>query len=194
MNEVSPEQAKEMLADIDQMARRIRKTLAASALAPNLMVWGAVWAIGFTATFLNVARHGWFWAGLIAVGAVLTFIITWRAARERVVVSDEEKRLSWQIFWFWVAVLGYATALLFVRPPREGQDVVVTFVMLSMLGYVVMGIWVRSLALAVIGLFVTATMMVGRLGIDQQYFMPWMAVFGGGGLFMSGVYIRLRWR
>lgn len=194
MNDVSPEQAREMLADIDGITRRMRKTLAASSLAPNLMIWGAMWAIGFMASHFGVRSEGWFWAGMITAGALCSAIATWRATKQRIVVSEEDKRLGWQLMWFWIAVLGYATTMLFVRPSVDGRDIVVNFVMFSMLGYVIMGIWLRSGALCVIGLIVTASLFAGRLAIDERYFLPWMAIFGGGGLFVSGAYIRLRWR
>jgi hypothetical protein len=57
-----------------------------------------------------------------------------------------------------------------------------------------MGIWLRSPLLSVIGLVITAAALAGRVCVPPRTFLLWMAVFGGGGLFLPGLYVKLRWK
>jgi hypothetical protein len=62
-----------------------------------------------------------------------------------------------------------------------------------MFAYVVIGLWFESWFLAVLGILVTVLTMAGYAWWPAYYCL-WMAVTGGGALFGSGLYLRLRWR
>lgn len=194
MTQPSREQAREMLADIDQVAKRMRNTTAAGALGPNLVIWGLVWMAGFVGTMFAQEKSGMLWGGVLAIGGLATVIVGVRESRKRLILSEAEKKLGLQMFLFWITVFAFATALLFTIRPRDGRDICVIFVLFSMMAYVIMGIWVRSGVLAVTGLVVAAATVVGRLLLGEQQFLIWMAVFGGGGLLVPGLYIQWRWR
>ena len=65
--------------------------------------------------------------------------------------------------------------------------------MLVMFGYVVLGLWLESAFLLMLGLAVTALTIAGYLFLAETFNLGarWM---GGGALFISGLYMRLKWR
>jgi hypothetical protein len=61
-----------------------------------------------------------------------------------------------------------------------------------MLCYVIAGIWF-DLYLLWLGLIIAALILVG-LFVFSAFFWLWIAVFGGGTLILTGVYVRYFWR
>jgi len=100
--------------------------------------------------------------------------------------------MTWGLVW--IAIIAYAEMLGWLLPlPTVGARLVV-IVTIVMLGYVVLGIWLRSSILSLIGLGVTLATLAGWHWLLPRDFMLWMAVFGGGGLFVPGLYVQLRWK
>ena len=194
MTQPSPQEAREMLADIDQVAKKMRNSLAAGDLAPNLMLWGVVWAIGFVLSYFLPTRTGTIWLWLIPAGLLMSMTFGYRNARRRLVNSESDRKLGLQMFSFWMTIFAFATAMVYVLHPQDGRDFCAIFVLFSMMAYVIMGIWLKSVPLAIVGLLVSAATIGGRLMLEPQPFLIWMAVFGGGALFFAGLYIQLRWR
>ena len=191
---LTPDEARGMLADIDQIAKRMRNTLAASALAPNLMIWGLVWGVGFVCAYHWPEKANLGWIPFVGVGLLLSMIVGMRQHRQRLVLSDGERKMGWQLMWFWLTIFSYATAMALILHPTDGRDFVAIFVMFSMMAYVIMGLWLRSAVLIFVGVLVSAATLAGRFMFDPQHFLLWMAAFGGGGLFFPGVYVYWRWR
>ncbi len=183
-----------MLADIDDVAKKMRNTLAASSLAPNLMIWGIVWAIAFTGTYFRGQHGGWIWLVACMMGLLASAVVGFSQHKQRVVLSQSEKQLGKKMVVFWLSVFAYASLMVFVLKPTYGPDFVTIFVLFTMLAYVVMGLWLSSLPLALVGAFITLVTVFGRFALSEPHFLLWMAAFGGGGLFVPGLYIHWRWR
>ena len=190
---LTPDEARGALTDIDQVARRMRNTVAASSLGPSLTVWGLVWMLGFGLTHW-FHEHVWIiWGTLIALGGMATTLTTIRLVRRRDIESATDRKQARQLAWFWVTVIGYASLLAFLLHPSDYRDFPMIFVLMGMMGYILMGIWLRSGPLAFTGVLVTIAAVIGRVYEPFPY-MLWMAIFGGGGLFFPGLYVWLRWR
>src|SRR5512133_1439349 len=108
MTQPSPEQAREMLADIDQIARRMRNTTAASALGPNLVIWGLAWAAGFIGTRFWPTQALVVWTTILTLGMLASAFVGYRQHRQRLVLSEAEKKLGWQMLGFWLTVFAFA--------------------------------------------------------------------------------------
>src|SRR5215207_8278894 len=92
-DKLSPEEARAMLADIDQVAKRMRNALAASSLGPNLAIWGLVWMAGFTCTYFWPDQPVRTWTSLLTAGMVFTVAYNIWLARQKRVTSEAEKQL-----------------------------------------------------------------------------------------------------
>ncbi len=194
MPTITQEEARDALADIDQVARQTRRAVAGSELGTNLLLWGAVWILGFTLSYLSPRNSGRIWMVLSALGIVGTVGAGIRHHRKGMVQSEQARKLLGQIALFWLAVITYAMVLGLLIPRKNGVDELTLIISVMMLAYVLMGIWLRSPILSAIGILVTIATLVGRAWLPPRYFMLWMAVFGGGGLFVPGLYVKLRWK
>jgi len=110
------------------------------------------------------------------------------------VKSAQKSRHLRQISLFWVTVLGYLLAICLMLPRMHWADQLLLIVTFLMFAYVLMGIWLQTPILVTIGLAVTALAWAGRLLLPPHFFLLWMAVFGGGGLFLPGLHVKLRWK
>lgn len=194
MPDLTPDQAREALADIEMVARHTRRAVASSQMGDNLLLWGALWIVAFTLSHLSPVHTSRIWMVVGSLGMVATLGLGFREHRQGNVRSAQTRRLMAQVALFWLTVMVYAMALGMLLPLRNGADQLAVIVTVLMMAYVLMGIWVRSGLLAAIGLVVSVAALAGRAFLDFRGFLLWMAVFGGGGLFLPGLYIKLRWR
>jgi hypothetical protein len=194
MTPLTQDEAREALADIDQVARLTRKALAGSQMGTNLLLWGAIWILGFTLSYVIPRETGRIWMVLPGLGIVATVVAGVRHYRQGMVQSEQARKLLGQVSLFWLVVIIYALVLGLLIPRKHGVDELTLIVCILMLGYVLMGIWLKVPILSFIGLVVTVATLVGWSYLPPRYFMLWMAVFGGGGLFVPGLYVKLRWK
>jgi hypothetical protein len=194
MNTLSREEAREALADIDHIARRMRRSVGTGPMGWNLVVWGLVWMLAFSLSYWFPGRDGRIWGVLNSAGLCATAVTVFLHRRDAFVRSEEEHKVGLQILQFWSAVIGFALVLGLTLGFRNPADQMVFFVTIMMLAYVLMGIWVKSPVLCGIGLVVTAATLAGRAWLPQGPFHLWMAFFGGGGLLFPGLYVLLRWK
>lgn len=194
MAPITPEEARESLASIAQATRQMQRALAGSGLSTGLMTGGVMWALGFTLTFFlpRQANVLWFLISGLGMGFIATSL--YRQHRSEEVRSAEKTRHLREIAWFWVAVMGYLVVVCLMLPRLFWADQLLLIVAFIMLAYVLMGIWLHTPLLIWIGLAVTAIAWAGRLLLPPRYFLLWMAAFGGGGLFLPGLHVKLRWK
>ncbi len=195
MTPLSPDEARQALADIEHTTRQMQRALAGSGMSTGLMTGGVMWVVGFTLNFFVPWHSGRMWWLVSSVGMGFIAFSIYRQHRREEVKSAEKSRHLRQISFFWAAVLGYLLAICLMLPSMFWADQLLLIVAFLMFAYVVMGIWLQTPMLVIIGLAVTAVAWAGRLLLPPRYFLLWMAAFGGlGGLFLPGLYVRLRWK
>ncbi len=194
MTPLSADEARQALADIERTTRQMRRALAGSGMSTGLMTGGVMWALGFTLNFFFPGLSGRIWWLVSSLGMAFIAFSIYRQHRKEEVKSAENSRHLGQISLFWVAVLGYLMAICLMLPRMYWADQLLLIVAFLMFAYVVMGIWLQTPILVLVGLAVTAVAWAGRLLLPPRYFLLWMAVFGGGGLFLPGLYVKLRWK
>jgi hypothetical protein len=149
---------------------------------PILMMWGLIWAAGYVAMgLLPETRWGVMWLVLDVLGVAGSLFLS-RGAKA------EKQAMNWRMIVGVVAILIFfsATFSLFQAPTVEPYLAFPGLV--TGLVYVGMGLWKMPRYLW-IGVILMAATMVGYF-----YFQPWltfwMAGFGGGGLFLAGLWLR----
>lgn len=185
--DVTPQEARQSLADIEAIMRQTRRSVAFSGAPYYLMLWGAIWFLGNVAEqFLSGTQAGYVWLALDSVGLVVSVLIGYRVgSRIRTPVGP-------RIGLFWLALLIYGVVLVLIVQPDTANQTNLMISLLAMFGYVVTGLWIGG-RLALLGLVVTVLALVGYFAWPA-YFSLWMAVVGGGGLFATGLYILRAWR
>ncbi|MFA5240381.1 MAG: hypothetical protein WC476_11840 [Phycisphaerae bacterium] len=192
---ISDEEARSSLDQIQAAASRTRKTIAASYDSGLLIVWGLIWLIAFIATHFFVARAWLIWTALSGIGVVITFLVSWGQSRlANPIKTPAAEKIGWRIFWFWSSLFVYMFIWLSILKPSNGIQVSAFICITIMFAYVVTGLWSKSNYMLWLGLAVTCITLVGFYLIPHRYYCLWMGPMAGGALLGTGLYIRLFWR
>ena len=188
---VTQQEAREALGDVHDASTAMRRALADGGASLVLIIWGAIWLVGFLLDYLLPVSTGWRWLALGIIGAVATFAIF----RRYPVRNTVARRVS--AFWFMLGAYGFLWLMVIAKAsPRPvtvtGPQFGAYIVTLTMFAYVVMGLWLRSALLFWLGLAVTG-IAAAALFLIEPHFSLVMAFAGGGALIASGLGMR-RWR
>lgn len=185
--EVTQEEARQALADIEIVRRQARRAVAYGGAPYYSMLWGAIWFLGFLGSqFLPYEASGLVWAGLSSLGGLLSLLSGIRLGLR------VRSPLSARIGLFWLSLLVYGALWIYLARPADGALVSLFISTLAMFGYVVMGLWLDN-SFVWLGLGITILALIGYFGV-RPYYSLWMALLGGGALFGSGLYILRRWK
>ena len=190
---VSQEEAQASLSAIRDVTVRTQRAIASAYANPLLILWGVLWIIAYTAThfYLSYAFH--IFTAMAAVGGAGTAVIVWVLHSKAPIQEASGSKLGWRITIFWILLCVYIPIWLFLLVPFSGLQCNAFICTASMFAYIVMGLWFDSRFMIVLGLALTAAILVGFY-ILRDYYCLWMAFVGGGAIFGTGLYIRLRWR
>ena len=203
INPITPEAARASLAEVDRIITLTRRTIAWSCTTPLLILWGAIWVVGFGATQFFPVRVYRLWIVLDVAGMVGSVLLFSRFR------SSPVKGLHLglgRMSLAWLALLGFGTLWatllcpweLLHRPEWLAYDPLLVRKLsafsatVCMFGYVVMGLWLGRFFLW-LGLLVTVATVVGYY-FAADYFFLWLALSGGGSLILAGVFIHKFWR
>jgi hypothetical protein len=188
--DISPSEAEDALAAIETMARKTRHSIASSGTYINLVVTGIIWLVGFTCQqFLPDEIVGYIWAGLTIVGGGLGTALAFRAGRR--VRSPATAPTVRRVGLFWLLLILYGIAAIAIARPRDGKQLTVLIVLFIMVGQLGMGL-LFSFSSVWWVLPITALTLVGYFLLPGMFYL-WMAILGGGGMILLGLYIRWRW-
>ncbi|MCK5114346.1 MAG: hypothetical protein KAR11_06240 [Phycisphaerae bacterium] len=194
MNDVTPQQGREALEDIEKIGQKICYAAGNWAAGPILITWGLIWIACYSIS--HFANHITNWAWLVgnAVGIPLTIWFGWIANRRGPVLSESEKQLSKRLGWFWSGIFIFGAIWLTVLHPWAGHQLSVFISTLIMFAYVVMGLWLEDRFWVRLGLLVTAEVLVGYFGsmIYPGYLGLYLAAVGGGTLLVAGGYLKIK--
>jgi hypothetical protein len=191
MDTANNENAQDSLAAIEEIMKQTRRAIASTHANPLLIMWGILWVVSFTAAQFYLAyAHYIFWS-MGAIGGVGSFLICRISNTESCVrTSTSDGR---RLLLFWVLLFVYAFIWLSILAPFSGLQINAVFCTAAMFGYIVMGLWFGGYFMVWLGLAVTAMTLIGFYFLPHYYCL-WMAFTGGGTIFCTGLYIRLRWR
>jgi hypothetical protein len=193
--DISKEEARNSLDQIQSMAIRTRQTIAASEDSGVLIMWGLIWIAAFLGSHYFSAWAGYIWMTLAGIGCVVTLVVSWYQFRTaKLIKIPAAEKIGWRLFWFWSLLLVYIFIWLCILRPYRGIQVNAFICTAIMFAYIVMGLWFRGYYMLWLGLFVTCITLVGLYLIPVTYYCVWMAPTGGGAFLATGLYIRFRWR
>ncbi len=188
---ISAEEAREALNLIEATTEHMRRSLAHGGTPYFFLIWGVVWVLGFGADhFLSAHPRtvGIIWAVLDAFGLLASFGVGWWISKRM-----RSRRYGPSVGLYWLAWVGYGALIVYFAHPASGNQMSLLIALLVMFGYVTTGIFYRSPFLVGLGAALTVLVLAGYLFLPAYYNL-WMAVFGGGSLIASGLYILKVWR
>jgi len=187
---MSAAEAGEALTVIQSIAQKTRHSIASGGTYITLIVTGVVWLVGFLCTqFLAGPLVGYIWGGLSLLGTGVGFLLGSRVGKR--VRSPEAVLMMKRVGLFWLFLVLFGVATIAVVHPAEGKQATLLVILFLMLGQMAMGLLV-SFSNVWWSLLVAALALVGYLFLPGFFYL-WMAILGGGGMIVFGLYIRRRW-
>ena len=189
---LSNEEAAASLAAVEEVRARCRRSAAAGG-APFLIVWGGVWIVGYSALYLFGRLGGWVFLGFNAVGIVASVYlgVTWD--RRAPVQSPLDRKLLWRIAVFWASLFAFIWLSLWVMGPSSALRASAYVSIAIMFAYIVLGLWIDAVYITWVGVGVIVMTVLGMHAVPR-HFNLWMAVFGGGAMLGTGLYVHRYWR
>lgn len=187
---ISPAEAEEALAAIRSMAEKTRRAISKSGAYAFLIVWGIVWLLGFLSNhFLANDLAGSIWIGLDTLGGIASAVIGARMNRQ--VRSPSAAASGKRIAWFWLLLFLYCVAAIGIASPVDSKQLSMFIILFVMVGWMAMGL-LLSFASIGWGLAITALALISYFLLPGIFYLL-MAILGGGGMIVLGIYIRNRW-
>ncbi|HKX00840.1 MAG TPA: hypothetical protein VJN43_24065 [Bryobacteraceae bacterium] len=146
--------------------------------SPYLFLWGAIWIVGFTVSYLLPAAWQ-VWLALVPAGILASIWIDKRSRSSR----------GWKYGVECLAIFLFIFAVYTILPPRSAAQGSALFPLVVALLYVLFGVSMRAARITVLG-FVLGALTVGGFLWLPQYFLLWMAAVGGGTLILGGSWLR----
>ena len=179
---IDSQQASEALADIREIARRVRQSRIYNLASLLMIMWGALVFIANAASFGWPRHAGYIWIAVNVVGLAGSFVVSaFTHSRTGVRTFDLRTLMAFLLFF---AFGMFACWLGHFGPRQLGTFWPIYF----MLMYTIAGLWVGK-AFVAIGLSITALTLIGYFFVGP-WFEPWMAVVNGGGLMLGGFWMR----
>lgn len=184
MTSIDAKEAAQALSDVNDIVRRVRRSRTYEVASLMMIWWGVVVLIGNIATFVAPRSGSMIWIGVNAAGVVGSFALSlFYFPRQDVRRFDGRMAIAFLLFF----AFGLLCSTVFGHfGPRElGAFWPIYF----MLFYCLAGLWF-GYAFVAIGLAISALTLIGYFFVTGGAFLLWMAAANGGGLIVSGLWMR----
>jgi len=138
-----------------------------------------LWAVGYGLTEFMPAHVGAIWMVVIVVG-ISAGLVTLRGARG----GASARRYAGVV----ATLGGFVIAAAAIMAPTDGRQIAAFISLMVATSYVVAGLWWGSRY--IISGITLAALTVGGFFLLRQHFYLWMAVVGGGGLLLAGLWLQ----
>jgi hypothetical protein len=181
---IDSKQAADALSDINNIVCRVRQSLIYDLASQIMIMWGVLVLAGNVATFLWPRYGGYIWIGVDVLGALGTAVLSALGNRRTGVRTFDLRMLAAFLLFFAFGI--FCSGVLGHFGPRQmGAFWPIYF----MLFYILAGLWFGR-AFVAIGLGITALTLIGYFFVAGAAFLLWMAAVNGGGLILSGLWMR----
>jgi hypothetical protein len=181
---LSPAEAQSTLKDIEKTESRAAASQHGRAAAPFLIMWGIIWAIGYSVTE-SAPEISWIWLLLVVGGVIGSVILGVRQSR----AYARGGEFGWRYFGSFALIAVLVGALAAIMPPLSVNQVSAFFPLIIGLFYSFIGMWTKGWRMLPLGLALIALTVIGYYYLPDV-FLYWMAAVGGGGLILGGLWMR----
>ena len=188
---INNRQAKEALQMIEQTTRNTKKALDFYDTSPWLLLWGGLWIAAYTTCQFYLQYATPILTTMSILGGIGSWGIVWWQNKHGLMKTDSKNPLGRKVFWIWFSLFVYLSIWLALLSPFNGLQFNATLVTAIMFAYIVMGLLYETPSLTIIGIFVTVITLLAYY-IFPAYYSLTLAIFGGGTLFGTGVYMRIK--
>jgi hypothetical protein len=168
------------LHEVEQAENRSNLLRGYQIASPHLIIWGVIWAVGYTLSYLMPPWTNIVWLTVVPLGVAGDILVSRGSA------SGGKRAVAMlQLGTIFMVLFGGTIAVMQPHDPRQ----IAAFVpLLVAAGYGIIGV-LGSPRMLIIASLVAALTLVGFFAVGAM-FLPWMAVVGGGGLVIGGLWLR----
>jgi hypothetical protein len=168
------------LHEVEQAENRSALLRGYQIAAPHLIIWGVIWAIGYTLSYLSPPWTNTVWLTLVPLGVAGDILVSRGSG-----LGGKRALAMLQLGTIFMVLLGGSIAVMQPQDPRQ----MAAFVpLLVAAGYGILGV-LGAPRMLIIASLVAVLTLVGFFALGAL-FLPWMAVVGGGGLIIGGLWLR----
>lgn len=178
---MNKQQAGAQLAEIAEIAARVKQSRIYRVGGDIIMVWGALQFVRYAYLVAAPRWAGSTWFLVDAIGVVATIAMVRRASGHNLQTLGKALAafaLFYAFGWVWADLIGSFA-------PRQLATFWPT---LFLFGYSLAGLWF-GFGFAALGLTVTGLILVGYVFVGEWYPL-WLAVVTGGGFLLCGLWMR----
>ncbi|HEY8574379.1 hypothetical protein [Phenylobacterium sp.] len=177
------EDAARALKEAEAAADRSATAIGYERASPHLILWGVIWVVANSLGVLRAPYGGVLWPSLIVLGVIGSVVIGLKTRSRR---GGRNQAVGALTIAFAFTLLGFGIQAL----APTGSVVVAEGVMTLAIGmaYMVMGLAIGWRMTAIGTAVMLITIFAATWGREQ--FFAWMALAGGGGLILGGLWLR----
>jgi hypothetical protein len=180
---VTRDDAQQTLREMTQTVRRSSAAYSYYQSAPHLLLWGVIWVVGYGLSYWRPQLWE-LWPILCAAGIAGSVTIGMRMKAHQGAVRDLRPIATV------VAVTLLIGALFAILPAYAiGRSAGAFFPLLVAFYYALIGIWAHAVRMLILGVALAA-LTLAAFFLIPGFFPLWMAIVGGGGLILGGLWLR----
>jgi hypothetical protein len=184
MTGIDPKEAAQALNDIEQMVRRVRQSRIYDLASQIMIAVGILVLAGNIATFLVPRHSSYIWIAVNVLNVAIVAALFTTGGKPVGVPAFDFRVLAAFLLFYAFGI--FCTGILGHFGPREmGTFWPIYF----MLFYCLAGLWFGRAFIAM-GLAIIVLTLIGYYFIEGGAFLLWMAAVNGGGLILSGLWMR----
>jgi hypothetical protein len=184
MTDIGPEEAAQALNDIKQIVQRVRQSRIYDLASLIMIAAGVLVLAGNVATFLTPRHSPYIWITVNVLSVASAAALATMGGKQSGVRTFDFRVLAAFLMFYAFGIL--CSGVLGHFGPRElGAFWPIYF----MLFYCLAGLWFGRAFIAM-GLSIIALTLIGYFFVAGGAFLLWMAAVNGGGLILSGLWMR----
>lgn len=181
---IDPKEAAAALSDVAHVQRRTHQSITYVHSSRQFLLWGVLVALGYLFTFFEPAHSNAGWLVVMAVGVSGSFALRlWGGPPH-----SRDSQLGRRLGYAQLALIAYGFVLLWLLWPMTHRQLGAFWPTLVMFCHVLAGLWLGAVYV-VVGVAGTALIVAGYVWAGSWYPL-WLAVSVGGGLIVSGLWLR----
>jgi hypothetical protein len=184
---LSSKEAKAHLSEAESAGRRSAQLYGYRKASPHLMLWGAIWVLGYGGTALSPHYANLIWAVLVLAGVAGGAWIGRCSATWGWGEAGRSPK-SWRMVSLAAIAVFFVMATYSIMWPVHGAQVAAYPALITGTVYAAVGLW-TGVRYVVTGILVVALTLFGFYHL-QEYILWWLAVVGGGSMMLAGFWFR----
>jgi hypothetical protein len=184
MTDFGPKEAAQALNDIQDIVQRVRQSRVYDVASQIMIAAGALVLVGNLANFAAPSRAAIIWIAVNVLTVASAAALSTMGAKTPGVQAFDVRVLVAFLLFYGFGIL--CSVVLGHFGPRE---LGAFWTMYFMLFYCMAGLWFGR-AFTAIGLAIIVLTLIGYFFVQGAAFLLWMAAVNGGGLILSGLWMR----